>query len=275
MPTEKNSTTTLCIRCKNEPIKCLQRRLGGKCYHQVYLAGQLHEYPKIFNLPRRTDWASKYGELFLADMEKLRQNIAVTLQEIGNKHGLSRERIRQIFKLIYGHDYSNDFRIKTVIRTEAKERRRILKYDPRYKVKTYSKGSRLYKGALTEELIFNKCVSLNYEVKLSPTWNIDLIINDYQVEAKSAHIAAITSPKQITPLYHFTLRASQDNVDFIICHAVPINKIFIIPRNIFPKSRHLYIPEKSEHSWRAHRNFIRHSKSKYYQYLDAWHLLAR
>lgn len=50
---------------------------------------------------------AKYGVYFLDDMETLKVNPDCTLQKVAVAYGITRERVRQIFIIVYGEPYTN------------------------------------------------------------------------------------------------------------------------------------------------------------------------
>jgi len=265
-----------CICCQKKEITQQKRMLCNNCYHWLHKNNRLDEFPPIAKLHDNTWWKNKYSDEFINDLKSLIDEHHVTLIQIGEKYGVTRERIRQIFELLYGFKYTVAVKAKSEIKKREKYDDRIAKRDPRYKVENYKKGFNQHKGAESEKKVFDICAALNYEIKPSDSLSVDLIINGYKAEIKSAHRAGITSPGAKTPCYHFQLQKSQYLVDFIICHAVPINKFFIIPRCEYPVGGHLYLPSIKTREWKTGRggNAKQVRVSKYYDYLEAWSLLA-
>jgi hypothetical protein len=216
-----------------------------------------------------------YSEELISDFKTLVTRNDKNLSTLASKHGFTRERARQIFELINGFTF-------TVIkkdRTAKREEKRLLdilkRRDPRQKLLTYHGQGNLVKGAISERRVLEICGSLGYEVgPFTSGAQIDLVINGYNVEVKSAHKSTVIKPKGKTPLYHFTILPSQMFADFVVCHAVPINKFFVIPRLAYPKSGAIYIPEKNKREWdtKYHHFSI---ENRYYAYLEAWNLLTR
>jgi hypothetical protein len=216
--------------------------------------------------------SGRYGEEILSSLNDLSVG-RVTLQEAGDRHGITREYVRQIFKESKGFSYTAVKNIKSDNFRRDKEASVSAKKDPRYKVSAYPVGSNVHKGALAENRVLEICSSLGFDVEpFHSGRQVDLVINGYKVEIKSAYKSLLTHPRGKTPLYHFSLLESQNIVDFIICCAVPIGRFFIIPKDEYPPCGHLYIPEKCHREWDTpHAHIIAHNK--YYQYLEAWHLL--
>ncbi len=248
---------------------CLQ------CYQFVYHHGLLGEYPNLRTITR-SKTVLKYGEEIIGDLKDLVDDHHLTLIEVGNKYGISRERIRQIFELLYGFKYSVVVSKKIETKKRIAYKERIEKRNPTYKVENYKKNSYTHRGAESEKRVYDICASLNYEIKpFEESGAIDLIINGYKVEIKSAHKTCLTSPGAKTPLFHFARRECQEIADFIICHAVPPNRFFIFPNYIFPKGGHLYLPSVKTREWfsgKSHNVKVSRT-SKYYDYEEAWHLL--
>jgi len=261
-----------CICCVIREINFSKRMLCTNCYQSLQRRGLLSEFPPIALPPSESLWVKKYGEEILSDLQGLVDEHHKTLSAVGRKYGISKERVRQMFELVYGFKY-------TVIVTAKRDKKRRIKFekvlksrDPRYKVEHLKKGSFIYRGAESEKKVFDICSALNYEIKPYHSQTIDLIINGYNVEIKSAHRVTFTSKKQKTPTFHFKLLPSQRTVDFVVCHAVPTNQYFVIPIHEYPTSGNLYIPKTRTMEWTRGKTVIKRV-SRYYDYLEAWHLL--
>lgn len=264
-----------CICCNENEIKYIKRMLCSRCYTALYHSGRLAEFPPIANITRISS-IEKYGEELIVDLKRLVDDHHLTLSQVGEKYGVTRERIRQIFELLYGFKYSVAVSAKGERKRRASYVDRIAKRNPGDKVKNYTKGSLQYMGAESEKKVYDICASLNYKITpFEESRAIDLVVNGFKVEVKSAHTTCLTSPSGRTPLYHFKRLKSQETADFIICHAVPVNKFFVIPNKDFPKAGDLYLPSIKRKEWMAgNRLQVKVvSVSKYYQYEEAWHLL--
>ncbi len=264
-----------CLRCKENPADYKKRQLCLTCYRWVYSHGLLNAFPNIHTITR-DNAIKRYGENIISDLKDLVDNHHLTLCMVGEKHGVSRERIRQLFELLYGFKYTVAVNSKSETRKRIAHKKRIEKRNPNYKVENYVKGSLHHKGAESEKKVYDICSSLNYEIKpFEESIAIDLLINGFKCEIKSAYCTCLTSPTGRTPLYHFKRMRSQEDADFIICHAVPMNKFFVIPKQAFPLAGNLYLPSVKSKEWMTGRNkTVKMShKSKYYEYEEAWHLL--
>lgn len=263
-----------CMCCGLEDIKYVKRGLGKRCYYNLRAAGKLESFPNIKpRLPYRPH-KIKDNDMFVSDMYELITNNNGTLEGIASKHNCSRQNVEQLFERIFGFKY-------TVIKkahSSNRKREALSKYlqrkDPRYKLEIYSEGGPRYKGAVSERAVFDICEKLSYDVKpYLKDHSIDLIVNGYLVEIKSSYTAKTTTNGSKTPLYHFVLSKLQKCADFVVCHAVPINKFFIIPRNEFSSSGHIYIPEKMTSTWETENGGFITKTNHWYKYLDAWDLL--
>ena len=261
-------TDSLCVCCKSNPIKYKKWRLCEKCYTRLRNNGTLHNMPTIPIITRRRDsLTKKYGEDILGDFSGLFKH-DYTLQDIGEKYGFTRERARQIFESIFGFKYTAIVNVRKAKHEEVK-RERLSRRDPRAKFKRYKPGL-AKKGAKSEVAVFNICAKMGYEIRPYVEGNtIDLIINGYKVEIKSAYTTVKTSKGSITGLYRFRRLPTQRIADYVVCHAVPINKFFVIPSSVI-SGDHFYIPEKKVMTW---RNSKQVRISHWYDYEEAWHLL--
>lgn len=266
-----------CICCNEKEAQHQKRGVCHTCYGWLTRNSMLDKFPPVFPLKKKDKWKERYNDAFLSDMKDLVDNYQTTLESVAQKHGVTRERIRQVFELLYGFKYRVALSVKSDTRYRLKREARLQKMNPQSKVKRYPKGSLLHKGAETEKKVFDICASLGYEIKPYETNSIDLVINGYKVEVKSAYKTCFTHPSGKTPQYHFRLRDSQLGTDFVVCHAVPQNNFFVIPISEFPRGGELYIPQNNKSQWMTGRkhSVLMKRASKYYAYLEAWHLLKK
>lgn len=272
---EKN---TICLYCETNPIEMKRRPLCKTCYSELHKAGLLNDVPLIDASDEfKSNLIRKYGKEILTDFNVLIQQKELTLSKIATKYQFSREYARLIFGKLYKFHYTVIKKQRTSERKTKLEITKQLMKDPRSKFERCKNlNSVVGKGILAEKMALEICIKLGYEVK--PFTNgkeIDLVINGYKVDIKGAYCSTLTNPGSKTKVFHFHRSESQKIADFIACYAEPINKFFIIPNGVFPNSNHLFIPEKPEHDWVWHGDRKMYSKSKWYQYLEAWYLLKK
>jgi hypothetical protein len=223
----------------------------------------------------RASLTEKYGKEILSDFDNLFNQSDISLIDISKKYGFTREYARQVFEKIFKFHFTVIKKQKIEQRKQKIELVRQLRKNPCSKVERFKAGdSTIYKGALVEKKVYDICNVLGYEIKpYTPGSAIDLVINNYMVDVKSCYSTTLTSKGKATRQFHFHITNTQREIaDFIICHAVTINKFFIIPIGVFPNGNSLYIPEKPESFWVCN-GANRQSKNHWYQYLEAWYLL--
>jgi hypothetical protein len=260
----------ICIACEKRPIYIKKRGLCRTCYAWAIRNNALSSFPiDKERLPSKTvgnpgSTLVKYGQEILKDYERLMVDGQYTLDHIGRKYGFSRERARQIFEKIYGFKYTVAVNKKSHDRKAA---RYLKSRDPRLKALRYKEGSNVLKGAQTESRVFEICNRLGYEITPYEGREIDLVINGYNVEIKSAHKTYCTCPKKTTKQYYhvWLLPSQQSKADFVAVHIVPENKFYVYPREAFKSD--IYIPQVDSTYYNA--------RNKHRKYLEAWNLLER
>jgi len=232
---------------------------------------------KLTQDARKKTLTFRYGDEILSDLKKLATDLNYTLEDVGSKYGFTREYARQLFHNVNGFRYTIFVNSKKDKRRSKKILRSIEKKNPYYKVEhCQNTNSTIGKGSLGEKKVLEICETLNYKVTpYHQDRSIDLVINGYMVDVKSAYKSRFSAQSQVTKAFHFNRRISQRKSDFIICYAVPLNKFFVIPNNDFPQCDHLYIPEKPVMEWTLSKGGKQVRKSKWYRYLEAWYLLER
>lgn len=266
----------ICSCCETNPIEMKRRPLCKDCYRELHKAGMLNEFPLMeANKQFRASLIEKYGKEILSDFDNLFNQSDISLIDISKKYGFTREYARQVFEKIFKFHFTVIKKQKIEQRKQKLELVRQLRKNPCSKVERFKAGdSNAYKGALAEKKVYDICNVLGYEIKpYTPGLTIDLVINNYMVDVKSCYSTVITAKGKTTRQFHFNITSTQREIaDFIICYAVTINKFFVIPIGAFPNGNNLYIPEKPESFWVCMGTNM-HSKSHWYQYLEAWYLL--
>jgi hypothetical protein len=101
---------TQCIRCGKRDITHKKRQLCAACWVWLKKHDCLDEFPATVKLNNQR-WQTAHEGL-AKDLRKLIDDPKATLQVIGNAHSLTRERVRQIFKLHYGFSYGVIVRVR-------------------------------------------------------------------------------------------------------------------------------------------------------------------
>lgn len=269
----------LCVVCNDKPIHNRKRKLCIGCYLKLRRLGVIcvngnkarpvqslkkvrKPVPKQYNHRRRSPTPftpkfidsvskkcmltllNKYGIDIFNDFDKLRDSHVMTLQTLGDKYGVTRERIRQIYKHMFGHSYTQDFKKLVNIRNSTEEL--SCANDPRIKL-AEAKGKRNYDKAVGELAVFNKCIELGFDVNIS--CNKGMIINNKKVGVKvnSSHAYGYNDSRNNgngCKHYHFSITdIDKHEYDLMILYIMIKNLFYIIPKNVFNRYRFIYIRE--------------------------------
>ncbi len=101
-----------CRLCHKYYVSSKKRPLCQRCYtvcRNVSIRGiNLLQFFPIYNGKETTskNMIAKYSEEFLADLQNFAANDKLTLRAVGDKYGLTRERIRQIYNRIMPQTYT-------------------------------------------------------------------------------------------------------------------------------------------------------------------------
>lgn len=250
-----------CLCCKEYEIRHIKRGICGSCYAYLRTHNELDLFPVVSERLLNKPYKVKYPSM-IDDFEALKTDNSLTLEKIGQKHHLTRERVRQIYERYNGFHYTVVTKRRSFERKHNKLREIEERRNPNYKVNNYKDGLGL-KGAFAEKKVLDICNNLHYKVTPFVSRTLDLVINGYGVDVKSAYKSYPNSKTSSHKHYHFHVLESQKIADFLICYAVPVNKFFIIPSREFPKSDGIFIPEKPT------------IRGRYWKYLEAWHLLEK
>ena len=237
-----------CKECECKPVCNIKRQLCAACYQRARRRGDFKKLPlyikkayKIRNLRK------KYGVQFIKDMKALKTQQYLSLHAVGVKHGLTRERVRQIFKIIYNESYGKYETKKAKERKESEAT--VCVHDPRRKVADYKKDSDVYRGALAEKLFMEQCEALGFSVEIPCGKSFDIIVNGFIIDVKSCTSARKMSEDSLVKYYRFSASAHQmEKCDFFACYAKDQDVFYIIPNfekgKIFKTETGFYISEE-------------------------------
>ena len=265
---------TKCIWCNVNPVEVKRTCLCNYCNNLVRVSGvpatnferacrvERRGRFKISNSKRITNLINKYGVEIIDDFELLRSSPAWTLERLGEKHGFTRERARQLFRTIFKESYTKAHKKKMA--TYKKDIGCV--NDPRYKFAEYKRsGCNTWKSAKTEKMFFDECESRGLEPEILCSNAVDIKINGYMIDVKSCFAPQLV-PGAKTQNLRFKISTKQrKKCDFIACYHSTEKSFFIVPREFFPEGSQLYISETMTDYYG--------SKNKYWEYKDAWHLL--
>lgn len=207
----------------------------------------------------------KYGEKFLFLLKKRQECGFVTLRTIADMYGISRERVRQIEKIIYNNApwsiHKND--IETC------------QYNPLRKLAEYKTGSNAHFGAIAEANFYNKCNELGYKIEYCNNKKIDIIVNNKKIDVKNCAKPIFTSNGSKTPTYRYTFSIIQYNeCDFLACYHNTVEDFFIIPMTYIysvikkpNKINSIYIPQEKT-------NYFS-SKNRYWEFQGRFDLISQ
>lgn len=270
-----------CCWCDSKPIHNLKWRLCIKCYRNLRAKSVIDTNPSFCKPGQQrervvSNLLSKYGLPILDDLEALKnQTQDQSLLGVGLKYGLTRERVRQLFKIYHGFPFTRiitNRKVRNLVM--AKESNAIgCKNDPRQKDAYYKAGdSSVRRSVRTELAVFKKCEQLGYVVHANRAKTVDLTINGYLCDVKSCFTARSYGLPETAHrrYYRFALSKKQlSTCDYIIACIADISETYILPRSVFAnKGRSIYIPA-NESRYNRSRNM-----NNLGEYKDAWHLLA-
>jgi AraC-like DNA-binding protein len=210
----------------------------------------------------------KYGAEFAEDLEALKTRQFWTLTEMGKKYGITRERVRQIFKRTYGESFRT-YQKKKTKDLRAELRTTGCKFHPINKLQL-SKGleSNISKGLAGEVLVAKKAQEFGYEVNGYTSTVVDMQINGYAVEIKTCFCQSKTVKGAKVRYYRAAISKKQLGIlDYLIVVVPMMSAFYIIPREHLGAGPNIYIPTK--------KSTASNAQNRYHQFRDAWHLLKR
>jgi hypothetical protein len=221
---------------------------------------------------RDQDWVKnrlveRYGPDIISHFEKARTTPFYSLVDIAKKYGFSREYSRQLYEKIFGEPFTIAKKDKSKNIAEIG-----CKYNPKGKVANYKPGSLIYIGAIAEKLFMCRCELLGYKVEMYHNSNIDIVINGFKVDVKSATKCSATTKRYKDKKYwRFQVSCEQLNTcDFFAFYIYDDDSFYILPNdqqhmNNTSKRKVIYISEiKSDYH---------NAKNKYSEFKNRFDLL--
>jgi len=261
-----------CWLCDIRPVESPIKPLCKGCYRFCHKRNLLHIFPSFNNNDKKIARAvKKYGESVKDDM-KLLEAGETTLAAVGEKNGISREMVRNLFPVFFGKPYSDVKPIKREVNAKKKCAKLRERKTIESKFKRYKKNSRTYTGLVAENLFNQKCLALGYDVDMHGGV-IDATVNGLLVEVKSATSSFKTRGSKIQRYYHFPTRAEQiAKADYYACLMFDVDTWYIVPRSL------LKIHKGGDSSIQIPKHDVEYGSHHKYkdmqQYREAWHLLA-
>jgi hypothetical protein len=213
------------------------------------------------------------GQSFMSDMDKLSNHTSgLTLQAIGNKYDLTRERIRQLFLAIYGTPYTEVCKKRIKFLKEKKHFRRLEKHSIEYRVSNHKHTGNAGKALLSEYKFYQICKDRGFKIYSHPGKSAcDFIVNGKHVDVKLCSNPKDMKGGSSVCYYHIGTNARQFRIaDFFAVYIVPEDCFFIIPKVSIGhrgngKAKSIYLPDRKSNYY--------NSQNKYHEFKDAWHLL--
>lgn len=261
-----------CWLCDIRAIESKRKPLCALCYTLCNKKNLLHIFPSFSNNSQKAMKAvSKYGYGLKEDMELLNSG-ETTLAEIGKKHGLSRERIKQMFPFFYDKPYTDVvLERKGANRAKAGEEKKKRK-TMESRMERAKKNCPSYTGIVAENIFYQKCIALGYDVEMT-SGTVDSTVNGHRVDVKSATLAKKMAGAVNQAYYHCHSRTKQyEQTNFYACYLYDIGIWYIIPKSFIRKqadgSGTIYIPkyDVEYNGYHRYKDFL--------PYREAWHLLA-
>jgi len=253
-----------CNCCHKEKIVNLKHNLCIRCYTKKRRDGEIITSKRKTDAQKRktviSNLINKYGRKIIDDLCDCKNKYNYDLVIIAEKYGFSRERSRQIYNIVHDEPYRVALENKKEITKHfAEEKRCILRKAADYK------GLQLI-GAKIEKMFLEECIKRGLNVQHSQCQSIDIIVNGYNVEIKSANSLAVTDGSKIGHYrYGFSGKHQRNKSDFVACYHNEYQGFFIIPKYAYPKCNIIYISAQ----WSSYKN----SKHRYREFLNAWNLL--
>jgi hypothetical protein len=258
----------ICQFCGKRQVAIKKYKICRPCYSRWIRTGKTAPSKRGRPVVPHAKWREKIrlekGDEFIKDLKAVRKNPYLTLNDLGVKYGLTRERIRQIYKKYFSAPYTKALKRKALALKEDIS----CSKDPRNKVNNYKKGTHIHYAAEIEKLFLETCEHVGLDVSPSCDTSSDLVVNGKKVEVKSARTASQAVKGANTKYFSYNVPEREiKSCDFIAAHQPELNLFYIIPNQWKDKTGHsFHIKSGSFPSMRSkHNNYI--------QYINRFDLL--
>jgi len=205
------------------------------------------------------------GEDLIFYLEKCRNNPYWGLADVARVFDISRERVRQLYRKIYGEPYTCKYK-------EGLQKRKneeiSCQNDPRNKINLVpeNKDAPRWKGTLAEHKFVQECKRRGLQIDFPCNAEIDCLVNGFYVDVKSAYTLMYTNKKQKVAYFRYSPTEKQFyKVEFFACYHPFEDCFFIIPNTLNKPKNFIFIAkEKSTYC---------NAKNKNWKYQNAFHLL--
>ena len=271
-----NLSSDICQMCNKEKTIFHKYALCHPCQSSVRYSGVLDNFERTQD-HKYLSWlgrlTKKYGHKILDDFESLKNNPYTSLEWVGKEHGLTRERIRQLYYKIYGEKYTIAKREQSLKKSEELSCKKDVR---NYFAIIELEGIEPAQYKIYEKMFIDECLSRGFDVPTRCESDIDFIVNGFDVDVKFSKTPKVMGVGYITKYHHYSYSKKQaDGADFLACYHNTTKAFFIIPMkvilgnklkaNVFKSGNGLYISSKKSTYCAA--------KNRYWEYKDAWNLL--
>jgi hypothetical protein len=266
----------LCSSCGQHPVKIKVWMLCSKCYQDFRKTSEFLIWRERSDADKLAEKKQKlirkYGERLFADFDHLVKNPYPSLQTLADRYGLSRERIRQIYKMCYGVDWKSSVAARRSVEADIGCR-----YDPRQKLMEHEANIRRNsaKSMLRthgEIALFDKCKELELSIEVTPGNQHLYHINSHPV---LFHTSARSKPTNVycansMPYHRINTVSHGVSAEYLIVCLFPRKLFYIFPEEYWVNRPVLYIPHR-ESKYQGHVNDL---NRRLVEYQERWDFLV-
>lgn len=238
----------ICCNCGCNSILINKWKLCNSCYTKFRKSAQFKhtktvDQKKIYKTNLIIE---RYGTGLFKDMELSQSLHSITLRSIGDKYGISRERVRQLYKYYYGKSWREG-------KGPHKQEHDIgCEYDPKQKMLAYDINmatQRTFIRAQIEVELLNKCKSFNFPVTIIPSQRRRFIINGFSSIMYIATKASVTTKCYKNPMRYYRLVINDSTLyqsDFLIfaIYNNDLQTFYTFPFDYWKDKRSIYVPAR-------------------------------
>jgi len=200
-----------------------------------------------------------------AEMSRLHFEEAWTLQEISNKYGVSRERVRQIIGGSNGgrRAASEKIELPNDPSLSAKElfsfcenklqrvMKSVIQNKIAHKHHTVSSGKSIEVGQAGEVDVHNKLESLGIKNELMSFGSPYDILTESKIRIDVKTCLTESRHGGASTYFHFSTRKDiKTTCDFFVLYAIKYNRFWVIPSSAIPNINAIYIKSNDGRGWR-------------------------
>jgi hypothetical protein len=213
------------------------------------------------------DLRSRYGEEFIDDLKRVRQQPFFNTPQIAAKYGITRQYVSLVLKKMYSlsQDQMRRCKIKQIIEEKSCE----CLYDPRSRVENDEIDSNMEKNNFAQRKFWEQCQKRSLGIKVLQK-NLFLVGERHRIIVKGVYKLSSLKRSLYYRQYVHNLSKRVDNFDFLAIFVCPDDVFWLIPKEKLRKSNSIYLRPLDKSLLKIYTPY---NKKREEQFCERWDLL--